>query len=408
MMISRRFIEPSTLDRRQEKTPSSNPDERRPPLPLPRVIILQCVFNLASLHSNVDLPPSSRIDRTGALLAHLLPLTARGDILSIQALFAAQILLVARMSLRNAVVVAGLLSRAVFLAGLHRCPVRYAELTTEDSDIRKRVFWSIYVLDRFFSQALGHPLGIQDSDIDVCQLNGPELHRRPAPRLPVSDEDMVPTIPTTSPSTPLSHIRRSAAATSELHRNSHNDRPFHSETPSGERTNRHQILAFHVEYSRLCGRALEIFHKSIHLRSIDPSTVLSLRTDLEAWWNSLPSELQDFDPQDKQSPPPSQSSSDDRQDHPFSVPALFILLYNQLRLLIHRPWLSLEPSTPEFRSALQVCIGASRDIISNVRRQHEAKFGLFWPGYLSATWMSGIILAFACRLDLYPSIKGQR
>lgn len=32
------------------------------------------------------------------------------------------------------------------------------------------------MIDRYLSQALGHPLGIQDSDIDVCSLTSPELH----------------------------------------------------------------------------------------------------------------------------------------------------------------------------------------------------------------------------------------
>lgn len=394
-----------TLEARQSSglTASTHktPGEEPPPLPLPRVIILQCLFNLASLHSDVELPSTSRIDRPARILSHLLGFAAKGDIVSIQALFAAQLLLVARMSLRNAVVVAGLLSRAIFLAGLHRCPVRYVELSSEDCDIRKRLFWSIYVLDRFLSQALGHPLGIQDSDVDVCPLNKPELHHRNmATRLPSLDHISEETSTTnTSQANAQSRTTSTAGDRSDV---DHSPSTVNSAT---EKKNRHQILAFQVEYSRLSGRALEIFHKSIHIRSIDPSVVLSLRTDLEAWWNSLPSELQDFCVHDEHE---SSTRPSVRQSQPFSVPALFILLHNQLRLSIYRPWLSLEPSTPEFRSALQVCIGASRDIILNVQKQHNADYGLFWPGYVSAIWMAGIILAFACRLELYPAPKGQR
>lgn len=376
-----------------DEAPSYTTATQGPPsglaLPLARVIILQCLFNLASLHGGVELPAASRIGKPSRVLSCLLGLAAKGDIISIQALFAAQVLLVARMSLRTAVVVAGLLSRAIFLAGLHRCPVRYRELSADDCDIRKRLFWSIYVLDRFLSQALGHPLGIQDSDVDVCSLAGPELHHRQfLPHDPPDNSD-------------------GAAANDHPSQYSYSTPGGDQETggpaPGGssEGPGRHLILFCQVEYSRLLGRALELFHKSIHVRSLNPSTVLSLRTDMNVWWNSLPSELHDFGfvtDTDKPSDNPSQL---------FSAPGFFGLLHHQLRLLIHRPWLSLEPSTAEFQSALQICIGSSRDIILNMRKQRSAGHALFWPGHLSAVWMAGIILAFACHLQLYPADKGQ-
>ncbi|KAK2611567.1 hypothetical protein N8I77_004900 [Diaporthe amygdali] len=358
-------------------------------LPLARVIILQCLFNLASLHGEVELPAVSRIGKPSRVLPCLLGLAAKGDIISIQALFAAELLLVARMSLRTAVVIAGLLSRAIFLAGLHRCPVRYRELSAEDCDIRKRLFWSIYVLDRFLSQALGHPLGIQDSDVDVCSLAGPELHHRHfPPHDPPETSDVA-----TSNGHPTQDASSAPGGDQEIGGSALSGR--------SQQCGRHLILFCQVEYSRLLGRALELFHKSIHIRSIDPSTVLSLRTDMNAWWNSLPSELQDFGfvaEMDKLS---------DDWSQLFSASAFFNLLHHQLRLLIHRPWLSLEPSSAEFQSALQICIGSSRDIILNMRKQRSAGYALFWPGHLSAAWMAGIILAFACHLQLYPPDKGQ-
>lgn len=357
-------------------------------LPLARVIILQCLFNLASLQGDVELPAASRIGKPSSVLSCLLGLAAKGDIISIQALFAAQLLLVARMSFRTAVVVAGLLSRAIFLAGLHRCPVRYRELSADDCDIRKRLFWSIYVLDRFLSQALGHPLGIQDSDVDVCSLAGPELHHR----------HFLPHGPPDHPDGAASNVHPSQDASSAPRGDQETGGPASS--GASQQRDRHLILYCQVEYSRLLGRALELFHKSIHVRSIDPSTVLSLRTDMNAWWNSLPSELHDFGFVTETEKP------SDNASQLFSAPAFFNLLHNQLRLLIHRPWLSLEPSTAEFQSALQICIGSSREIILNMRKQRSAGYALFWPGHLSAAWMAGIILAFGCHLQLYPPVKG--
>jgi hypothetical protein len=118
-------------------------------------------------------------------------------------------------------------------------------------------------------------------------------------------------------------------------------------------------------------------------------------------WNALPSSLQEFDPS-------SHASTDGNQSQVFDESAYFILLHSQLVLLIHRPWLSLEPSTPEFQSAIQICISEAREIIKIMSKQHNAGYALFWPGYLSVTWMAGIVLAFACQLRLYSAEKGKR
>ncbi|KAF5701086.1 fungal specific transcription factor factor [Fusarium mundagurra] len=365
---------------------------------LAKSIILQCIFNLASLHDNNQLPAACEIQKPTDVLTCLPGLAVKGDLVSIQALFAAGLLLVARMSLRAAAVVSGLLSRALLLAGLHRCPCRYARLTADDCDIRKRLFWCIYVFDRYLSQALGHPLGIQDSDVDVCPLNGPELHHPLLhPTVPSSHDDF------TSPLSGLS-MNSSANQFGDVTVVSRQSEAGlgrgTSEDESSQKHNRHSSLSFQVQYSRLLGRALELFHKSLHIRSIDSGSILSLQTDINALWNALPSSLQEFDP--------SSHANDASQSQVFNESAHFLLLHSQLVLLIHRPRLSLEPSTPEFQSAIQICISEARQIIKIISKQHDAGYALFWPGYLSVTWMAGIVLAFACQLRLYSAEKGKR
>ncbi|WZH39143.1 uncharacterized protein QYS62_000051 [Fusarium acuminatum] len=310
----------------------------RPSLNLPKVIILQSIFNLANLHGNNLLPAVSRINKPADVLSCLPSLTVKGDLVSIQALFASELLLVARMSLRTATAVGGLLSRAIFLAGLHRCPCRYAQLSIDECDIRKRLFWSIYVLDRYLSQALGHPLGIQDSDVDVCPLTGPELHH-----------------PQLQPTTPfrLGEAGLGASPFSGTLTDS-------SSSDSDQKHDRHLILFFQVEYSRLLGRALELFHKSLHIRSIDPRSILSLRTDINAWWNALPSSFQEYQST-------SQTDTLGNQSREFNESAYFILLHSQLVLLSYRPWLSLEPASPEFQAALQTCISEAQPFIDDFR-----------------------------------------
>ena len=336
--------------------------------------IFQCVFNLASLlRPDLGLPPESQIDAPSGMYSLLGTLSSRHDLFSLQALLAAQLYLVAKMSLRTASTAGGCILRSMLHAGLHRCPFRYKELSSHDRQLRKRIFWCAYAIDRYLSQALGLPLGIQDSDIDVCPPGVHEVHLQGTPRVP------------------LSSTGRSRSRTTPFHRN---------EGTEDQQRKRESALASYVESGKLTGRALELFHKSILVRSIRRSSVLFLTSDVHKWWNSLPRELQGTPS------PPAASSSTTTTDKPFNFAPFFTVLYHHLILLINRPFLSLGPSTAEFCSALQTCIGAARVILTALRSQVDGHQELFWPGFLSAAWMSGLVLAFACQLRQYVLSRG--
>ncbi|KAE8134125.1 fungal-specific transcription factor [Aspergillus pseudotamarii] len=338
-------------------------------------VIFQCVFNLAShLRPDLPLPSESRIESPSHMQSLLSSLTFRNDLSSLQALLASQLYLVTKMSLRTASTVGGCMLRSMMHAGLHRCPFRYRELSSHDRQLRKRIFWCAYAIDRYLSQALGLPLGIQDSDIDVCAPGADEIHF------------------------PGSH--RSSADAIQLPAEQSASHESHGNTPSGSESlqNKREIaFASYVESGTLTGRALELFHKSILVRSIRRSSVLFLITDVHKWWNSLSIDLQSL------SPPTDQDAMTDK---PFNFGPFFTVLYQHLILLIHRPSLSLSPSTPEFCSGLQTCIGAAREILTALKAQVDAGQALFWPGFLSAAWMSGLVLAFACQLRQYVLSKG--
>ncbi|KFA45403.1 hypothetical protein S40293_09882 [Stachybotrys chartarum IBT 40293] len=42
-----------------------------------------------------------------------------------------------------------------------------------------------------------------------------------------------------------------------------------------------------------------------------------------------------------------------------------------------------------------------------MKKQQVAIYAIFWPAYMSAAWMAGVILAFACHLRLYSPQKGR-
>lgn len=166
---------------------------------------------------------------------------------------------------------------------------------------------------------------------------------------------------------------------------------------SKERHPREDALTHYIAYGRLTGRALEMLHKSINVRTVKYNDILELTSDIHSFWNSLPQQLQDL-------PDPNLLSHGNTDQSVLGL--FFTLIYQQLILLVNRPFLSLEPSSVEFRLSLQTCIGSSRTVISTMRDQASGHQCVSWPGALSVTWMSGLILAFACALDLYPVKKG--
>ena len=344
------------------------------------ITMLQCVFNIAALETpDLDILESSRIKSSSSLLSLLGIVATRHDIVGLQALLAMQLYLVSTMSLHAASTVGGVLAKLLFQGGFHRCPFRYAQISRHDCEIRKRIFWSAYAIDRYLSQALGHPLGIQDSDIDVCIPATEELHQAVPQRslsIGTGPEDARAHLPRGHPDS-VQTPSESCEQEGQTNRDSQQ-----KQVPSGE-----SIFANYVGYCRITGRALELFHKSLHTRSIDHRHVMMLTSEVHSWWNSLPWHLQECTPNDGMS----------------SFSALFNFLYQSLIMLINRPFLSLAPSTPEFHLSLQTCAGASRKTIQ-ILRNHATAFS--WPGILSGTWMAGLVLAFSCELDLYPFAKG--
>ncbi|KAJ0353758.1 hypothetical protein KNSL1_001786 [Colletotrichum chrysophilum] len=257
---------------------ASTEHDRRNVASLSRLVIFRCIFSIARLDSDVAVDiGSAGIRSSSDLLPTLSLLALRSDACSIQALLSAQVYFISVMSLRHASSVGGLISKSIFQSGMHRCPVRYGHLSPDERSMRKRIFWSFYVLDRFVSQSLGHPSGIQDSDIDA---------------------------------------------------------------------------------------------------------------DVAAWGNDL------TEPR----PGPTLMNIPELTPDPTVFP---YITYHYTVLLLNRPSLSLDSRCAEFRAALQTCISAAKAIVPTVDQYHQTGGPLFWPGYMSAVWMSGLVLALAARVKSY-------
>ncbi|KAF4555882.1 Fungal specific transcription factor domain-containing protein 40 [Elsinoe fawcettii] len=306
------------------------------------LITLHCVIRIAALdhQDTIDLPPSM-CDRPSKLMALLGPVALDNRLVSTQTLLAAQLYFTAALSLDAASTVSGLVVRSIVKSGLHRCPYRYPNIAEDDRVMRKRIFWSAYILDRFLTQSLGHPLGLQDGDIDVCLPSPGELHTR--------------------------------------HLNGQSARPWF-ET---DRARKEVVLSNTIKCAKYTGQILEMFHKSVHARALTRQALLGLEAEVDGWYNQLPRRLEG-----------TTSSVHSK--------AFFDISYNHLKLLMNRPFLSLDPFSPVFLASMQKCLSAARNIIDTFIEQLDAGHSLKWPGYMSCAWMAGLLVAFAAQCNQYP------
>jgi hypothetical protein len=97
-----------------------------------------------------------------------LVLTEEGSILSLQALVSVQLFLITMHRYNAASRLEGLAVRLAFQLGLHRCPNRTTATPEKEVELRKRLFWSVYCIDRYICIRLGTPLGIRSDEMDVC------------------------------------------------------------------------------------------------------------------------------------------------------------------------------------------------------------------------------------------------
>lgn len=351
------------------------------------LIIFQCVIAVGGSGLPTSQAAPSALPSRSNLLSLVASLASRHDILTVQTLLAAQVYCISTLALRTASSIGGLLCKQLFHAGLHRCPYRYPQLSNEDRDLRKRILWSAYALDRYLCQALGIPVSLSDAEIDVCQSGRQEIHgTNPTDRngVPV----LVRQASNTNGKTPATPTLETGTLSGGTASNG-----LESQAQSIAENKLEVILANFVDYGKLAGRVMELYHVSLHSRNHDPRKVLFLRSDVDRWFNSMPEE-----------PICAYSGANGADEQIVRFLPFLHVLYEQLKISIHRPALSLPRTSPEFQHALQVTIRAAKRTILALERQPQ----LFWPGYVASIWMSGLIISFACQIGLYNTSQGSQ
>ncbi|PWY90367.1 putative C6 transcription factor [Aspergillus sclerotioniger CBS 115572] len=268
------------------------------------------------------------------------------SIASLQAAFGIQLFLTSILHLNAASRIGGFVTRTAFHLGLHRCPARYSCFTRDDVAIRRRLFWSIYCLERYLTQALGVPLSIRDDDIDVC-YPGTERHQ-------TEREDVM-----------------SCAGDSRL-----------------------QLLDHLAKFARLRGLISELRNKSIMHSRENMSDATEVNSKLLQWWNEVYDDVHPLEPE-----PDSLLKPVHR--------LLLVVSRHEAIIALHRPVLAADNPTAEYKAAFQTCINSSRSLLTalhgclNPRDRLCAP--LISPSFTWIVWMSSLILIYAAWTGHFPN-----
>jgi hypothetical protein len=121
---------------------------------------------------SIKLPPTLVFQSYEQAIQSVQPvLIKRPSIESLQAAMSVQLFLISMLRLNGASRIHGIILRLILQMGLHRCPRRFQTFTPSEADIRQRIFWSAYIIDRHLSQCLGLPITLRDDDVDVCSMD---------------------------------------------------------------------------------------------------------------------------------------------------------------------------------------------------------------------------------------------
>ncbi|KAI1059294.1 hypothetical protein LB507_003894, partial [Fusarium sp. FIESC RH6] len=281
-----------------------------------------------------------------ALASSQFALSQPASLRSTQAALAVQLFLTSMLCLNAASRLGGLIVRAAFQLGLHRCPARYPFFTTQDASARRRVFWCIYILERLLCQSLGLPLDIHDDDLDVC-YPGEERHTL---------------------------------------------------TSRDENSERLQLLTFVTKHARIRGLILELRNKSMLQRQDTANRAAFVQAELAKWFNEIQDAVEEDDLADTGSTTPAIS-----EHHKI----MLLVLKHESAICLNRPGLASDHPSPSYSSAFQACISAAKSILIILKKHQNrhklqtesdgsrSQTPLLWPSFTWSIWISAFVLIHA-------------
>ncbi|KAH6625552.1 fungal-specific transcription factor domain-containing protein [Boeremia exigua] len=315
-------------------------------------IILRSVMSIAAMDRRQMAPshkpvPSEFLFQTfnDAINSVQPILTEESSILSLQALVSVQLFLISMNRYNAASRLQGISAHLTFQLHLYKCPGRTCPPTDKEAELRKRLFWSVFCIDRYISIRLGNPSVISSEDIDVCYPQ------------------------------------------SERHNQGHIDVAVHDD--------RLDLIDFLARHADIRGSIMKIRNKTTLTSDIqDDDQALLVETEHAKWWTTVDEHLSDY-----------KTAQSIAKPHQVTL----IVLRFETILALHRSILGNPKHDTVFNAALQRCITASRSIINTLHKalkgfgafdgspgQHGYESSpLLWPSFTWAIWMSTFVVIFA-------------
>jgi hypothetical protein len=285
------------------------------------------------------IPKTLIFDSFDAALESIQPALVKPvTILSLQSATAVQLFLVSMLRLNAASRLGGLIVRMVFQLGLYRCPTRYPCFSPEECSLRRRLFETVYCLERHIGHAIGTPLTLSDSDIDVCTFDE-ERHGPPSPT-----------------------------------------------------DGRLRLLTFLTKNAKIRGSIIELRNKNVGSRDPNADAAVMVNARLKSWWNEVSDALDDDTIGDEPTSASHHISSSTQPDISPLHQSILQVLRHECIITLNRPLLASPKDSAAYASGLQSCITAAKAILAIL---HALEAPLFWPSLTWATWMSSFIVIFA-------------
>ncbi|EUC44724.1 hypothetical protein COCMIDRAFT_97431 [Bipolaris oryzae ATCC 44560] len=219
-------------------------------------------------------------------------------------------------------------------------------ILTEETSLRKRLFWSVLCIDRHICIRLGTPLGIRSDEANVC----------------------------------YPHTER------------HHDREHRD---GNERDDRLDLLEFLAQHADIRGSIMQTRHQTfLHGSTNETEEALEREAEHTRWWNMVDEYL---------------SNDEQVQNISKAHQVTLIVLRFESILALHRSVLAVSKKDAAYNVALQRCISASRSIINTLHKalrgfgafdgspgQHGyERTPLLWPSFTWAVWMSTFVILSA-------------
>ncbi|KAI0442740.1 fungal-specific transcription factor domain-containing protein [Xylaria telfairii] len=256
---------------------------------------------------------SSYVDAVAAIFPDLI---ARADIVSLHSIALLSFYVLLAGQHQSMPRINGILVQCAFSLGLHRHGRRF-KYSPKENEMRKRLWWWIYIFDKMTAISHGLPMLIRDNDIDIdypldCDLGtGGSSHI----------------------SLPL----------------------------PGESTPVNDFIAF-IHLGRILSTILDRLYTTTSRRN-GPEKIVKLRGELLAWNQRFVDQLSgQIDSNGLLRPVSNHHNSP--HDKPMSR-VLLPSVSNMAAMLIHRPGLTFAENTPQFHESLRWCAISSSMIIEN-------------------------------------------